>query len=501
MDGVIAVDVGTQSLRANLYNIEGHLLWSSQKAYETKFSAPGWAEQNPNDWWKALCSSIREIIKAYPQILVKAIAIDATSSTVLAVDSNGEPLTNAILWMDIRASEQAEKINATNHPVLSWCGKQVSPEWFLPKLLWIKEHLPEIYRNAYLIVEALDWLNYKLTGRWVASQCNASCKWNYLPGDGWSTDFLEAIGVPELVEKVPSTTLSVGSIIGNLKKEVAYDIGCGGDVLVIQGGIDAHISTIGLGNFEEGEASLILGSSSVLLVNTKTQKTLEGFWGPYKDPLYKGLNLIEGGQTSSGSIIDWFIKKVAKHYVIQTTAKLKPYEWLDIEASKISPGSEGLVILDHWQGNRTPYKDPYSRGIIWGLSLNHGAPHIGRAIYEGIAFGIRLLFDRLEKAGISIKKLKVCGGGTKSKLWLQILSDICERAMWATQENASLLGGAILAAKGASLFSSITEAFTVMHPELKMIEPTNSFSKYLENYELYQKLYTVTKPLRRYKGE
>ncbi|WP_369018178.1 FGGY-family carbohydrate kinase [Thermatribacter velox] len=481
-----------------MYDIEGRLLWSSQKTYETKFPVPGWAEQNPNDWWEALRLCVREAVKMCPHISVKAIAIDATSSTVLAVGSNGEPLTNAILWMDIRASEQAKKINATNHPILSWCGKQVSPEWFLPKLLWIKEHLPEIYRKAYLIVEALDWLNYKLTGKWVASQCNASCKWNYLPGEGWSIDFLEAIGVPELVEKIPSQILPVGSVIGNIKKDVAHDIGCEESVLIVQGGIDAHIATIGLGSFGEREGSLILGSSSVLLVNARLQKTLEGFWGPYKDPIHKGLSLIEGGQTSSGSIIDWFIKKVAKHYSIKAKAtKLNPYEWLDDEASKVPPGSEGLIVLDHWQGNRTPYKDPYSRGIIWGLSLNHEASHIGRAIYEGIAFGIRLLFDHLEKAGIGIKNLKVCGGGTRSKLWLQILSDICEKEMWVTQENASLLGGAILAATGASLFPSIVEAFAAMKPNLKVIKPVKDFSEYLANYELYQKLYVATKPLRR----
>ncbi|MEM2002520.1 MAG: FGGY-family carbohydrate kinase, partial [Candidatus Methanomethylicaceae archaeon] len=197
---------------------------------------------------------------------------------------------------------------------------------------------------------------------------------------------------------------------------------------------------------KEGDVVLILGSSSVLLMHTAISNPIQGFWGPYKEPLIAGLNLIEGGQTSSGSIIRWFVEKIARHYSWEGQQKgLSPFEILDLEASKVAPGAGGVVVLDHWQGNRTPYKDPSSRGLIWGLTLYHDAPHLGRAIYEGISFGVRLLLDRLKEERVKFGDIKVCGGGTKSRLWLQILADVAERPLKVTSENMTLLGNAVLA--------------------------------------------------------
>ncbi len=497
IEGVLSIDLGTQSIRAALYTFKGQLLSLATKGYETYYPAPGLAEQNPEDWWKAFKLAVQELVEKCPTISVVAIVASATSSTVLPVDCEGNALTRAILWMDTRASKQARRINETFHPLLRWCGGTVSPEWFWPKLLWIKEEQPKVYSEAYHIVEALDWLNYKLTGRWVSSQCNASCKWNYLSDKGWSTDFFEEIGVPEFMTKIPSEVLPMGTLIGKLRREAAFDLNCKEGIPVVQGGVDAHASVVGLGNFKEGETSLVLGSSSVLLVNTSSCNPISGFWGPYKEPLWKGLNLLEAGQTSSGSILSWFIEKVARHYVFEADRRdLNPFDLLDAEASKVSPGSEGVLVLDHWQGNRTPYKDPDSRGVIYGLTLGHDASHIGRAIYEGISFGIRLLVDYLKRDGIYISCIKACGGGTKSGLWMQILTDICEQPLDITMENMTLLGNAIVGATGVGIFSSFTEGFEMMQPCFTRVAPTTSFSVYQENYEHYCSLYSLLRTLR-----
>ncbi|MDI3542977.1 MAG: hypothetical protein PWP57_580 [Candidatus Atribacteria bacterium] len=497
IEGVLSVDLGTQSIRAALYNLKGQLLSLATEGYKTYYPAPGLAEQNPEDWWEALKLAVQKLTRECPMVSVVAIAASATSSTVLPVDCEGNPLTKAILWMDTRASKQARRISETLHPLLEWCGGTVSPEWFWPKLLWIKEERPEVYSEAYHIVEALDWLNYKLTGRWVSSQCNASCKWNYLSDKGWSNDFFEEIGVPEFMVKIPSEVLPMGTVIGKLQKETALDLKCKDGIPVVQGGIDAHASVVGLGNFEEGETSLVLGSSSVILINTSFCSPISGFWGPYKEPLWKGFNLLEAGQTSSGSIMNWFIERIAKHYISEADKRnLSPFDLLDAEAFKVPPGSQGVVVLDHWQGNRTPYKDPDSRGVVYGLTLSHEASHVGRAIYEGISFGIRLLLDYLKEEGIYTTCIKACGGGTKSGLWMQILADVCEQPLDVTVENMTLLGNAIVGATGVGIFSSFAEGFEIMQPNFTRVNSKTSFSVYQENYERYCRLYPLAKGLR-----
>jgi FGGY-family pentulose kinase len=494
--GIVSIDLGTQSARVALYDLKGRLLALAVKSYKTWYPVPGAAEQDPKEWWSAIRSGVVEVTSKYPECSVIGITASATSSTVLPVDSAGNPLARAILWMDTRATKQAEKINRIASPVLRWCGGSVSPEWFLPKLLWIKEKQPELYSEAYLIVEALDWLNYMLTGKWVASQCNASCKWNYIPGEGWPVDFVEAVGLPDLLCKIPSEVLPVGTPIGVLRKEIAADLRCKEGIPVVQGGVDAHLSLVGTGSFREGDVSLVIGSSSVLLMNTTICEPIPGFLGPYKGPLYKGVNLLEGGQISSGAIIRWFVEGVAKHYAIEADRKgLSPFDLLDAEASEVAPGAEGIVVLDHWQGNRTPYKDPASRGLIWGLTLYHGAPQVGRALYEGISFGVRLLFDRLGEGGIQVRDIKVCGGGTKSRLWTQILADVIERPLKVTSENMTLLGNAIVAATGIGVFSSFEEGFLAMKPTFEEVSPIVPFSAYRDSYEKYQKLYRLAKDL------
>jgi len=492
----MAVDLGTQSIRIGLYDLKGRMLSEVGRKYKTYYPLPGWAEQDPRDWWKAFIGGARETMSRFPNVAILAIAVSATSSTVLPVDHEGNPLNKAIIWMDVRATEQTERINKARHPILKWCGGEVSAEWLLPKVLWFKEKRPEIYEKACLIVEAIDWFNYKLTGRWVGSQCNASCKWNYLPGEGWSKDFLEAIGLAELGQKVPSEILPVGTVIGFLEKDVAREIGCDPGIPVAQGGIDAHTSMIGLGNFEEGEVSLVLDSSSVFLMNVNFSSVIPGFWGPYKDPLYQGVLLLEGGQVSSGSILNWLVEKIAKQYISEAQKhRVTPFDLLDTEASKIPPGANGLIVLDHWQGNRTPYKDPYSRGIIWGLTMNHEVPHIARAIYEGTSFGIRLFLDYLKEKNILVRKIKVCGGGTRSHLWTRILADVCEQPLKVTLENMTLLGSAIVAACSVDAFHSFEEGFLAMQPEFEVISPQYPFSEYQKNYEHYCKLYQISKKL------
>ena len=214
-------------------------------------------------------------------------------------------------------------------------------------------------------------------------------------------------------------------------------------------------------------------------MNVRACDVIPGFWGPYKDPLYKDIILIEGGQVSSGSILNWLVEKIAKQYVFEAQKnRVTPFDLLDAESLKVPPGANELVILDHWQGNRTPYKDPRSRGVIWGLTMSHGVPNIARAIYEGTSFGIRLFLEYLKEKNIFIQRIKTCGGGVRSYLWTHILADICEQPLKVTLENMTLLGGAIIAACSINVFHSFEEGFLAMKPKFDVVIPEHPFYKY-----------------------
>ena len=264
---LFSIDLGTQSARAACFDETGNRLSMAEVAYETRYPRPGWAEQRPSDWWKAVCSCCHQAAAALSDDdKAAAICIGATSSTVLPVDAQGEPMSDAILWMDTRAREECALVNATGHPILSYCGGGVSVEWMLPKTLWLKNNKPDIYSGAHKIVEALDWLNYKLSGEWAASKCNASCKWTFSDVEGgFAEDFFKNIGFPEYAEKWPTTVRAMGEPVGRVTPQAAEALGIKGAPVLIQGGIDAHVGMVGLGTVVPGIMGVIMGTSFVHL--------------------------------------------------------------------------------------------------------------------------------------------------------------------------------------------------------------------------------------------
>ncbi len=498
---VLAIDAGTESIRSGLFDSSGKPIAIASHPYQTFFPYPGWAEQSPLDWWDGLKKTVAECIQQaniLPEA-VKAIAIDATSSTVLPVDSTGKPLSNAILWMDGRASKEIELIRQTNHPVLKYSGGEDAVEWMVPKMLWLKKNHPEIYQKASKIVECLDWLNFKLTGEWVASICNATCKWNYVSREnGWPDDFFKLIGLGDFREKWPAKVVSLGEVLGVLTSDAANELGLIASIPVCQGGIDAHIGMLGMGVVSAGDLSLTIGSSSVHLGLMEEPVWSKGIWGPYPDAVIPGLWLAEGGQVSTGAITKWFREQLGYPEVqLSTQMGINAYQILADEASRVPPGSDGLIALDFWQGNRTPYRDPHARGVFVGLTLNHTRAHLYRAILESVAFGTRNILETMANAGCVFDKIIVGGGGSKNRLWLQIHADVCQRPLRTVAfQDSSLLGGAICAALGAGWYPSLVEASSSMTRVEGVVEPNPKvYEQYEYSYRKYVEIYHQLKEI------
>jgi len=493
---VFGIDIGTQSLRAGLFDLKGRPLVFVTREYPVRHPRPGWAEQNPEQWWEALVTTVRECVRrsgVEPEEIV-ALSLDNASCTVVAIDSNGEPLRPALLWMDVRAHDQADRVTATGDPILKYVGDIESPEWMIPKAMWIKECEPEVYGQADKIVESIDWLNYKLTGRWVGCINNVTCKWNYAtPEGGWSVDLLLQLGVEDLYEKWPEEILPVGAAVGTLMPSVAATLGLSPTTQVIQGAIDAYAGSIGLNTLRPGRLALITGSSTCHLAVSEDALFDSMAWGPYPDAVISGLWILEGGQVSTGSIVKWFVDQFAYREQLEASERdSTAYEILDEKASAIPPGSEGLVLLDYWQGNRSPLRDPLARGVVWGLSLKHSRAHVFRAIYEGTAYGTRHILEDLGNAGFQCTEMYACGGGTKSELWMQIHADVCQLPILIPEvQEAMTLGSAICAAVGSGHYPSLAEAADQMVRVETRVEPNPSMK---EVYDFYFQKYVASYP-------
>ena len=499
---LLGIDGGTKSLRVGIFDLKGRRVAFASEPYPVYFPHSGFATQDPEDWWEAFKGALSKALiqsKVNPR-KIEAIGMDATSCTIVFTDKQGNPLRRAIPWMDARASKEAKLISATNDPALKYHGwNNVPSEWMPCKALWVKKNEPQIYNKAYRVCEYIDWFIYKLTGRWTVSMTNATLKWYYdKPGGGWPKEFYKKIGLGDILEKFPSEVVKLGERVGHVCPEVADQIGVKPGIPVVEGGSDGYVAILGLNVTAPGKLALITGSSHMLIGLTRKEFHFPGIFGTFPETVIPGLNTIGGGQISTGSIIEWFKDNFYyKKFLDAQRKRMDIYDILNDEASKLKSGSEGLIVLDHWQGNRSPYVDPESRGVIWGLSLRHTPAHLFRAIMEGVAYGTENILRTFKQAGFESKEMSACGGATKSKLWMQIHSDVSAIPIYIPKETeAACLGSAILASVGGGYYDSLQEACEKMVKIAYVIEPNSKnhdiykfyLDKYIQTYKKMQEL-------------
>jgi FGGY-family pentulose kinase len=492
---LLGLDVGTQSLRAALVELGGGTAAFGIAPFETTYPNPGWAEQQPLDWWSAAVEAVR-LALAQGGVLpdqVIAVGLDCTACTVMACDAGGNPLRPALLWMDQRAAREAAEISETGDPILRYVSGRVSPEWMLPKALWLKRNDHEVYRRAARIVECTDWLMFQLTGEWTLSLNHVAVKWNYArPDGGWPLALLEAVGLTDLLEKWPTRIVPLGKGDARLSDRAAGALGLRPGIPVAQGGIDAYLGMLGLGATQDGDVAVIVGSSTCHLAQSREGVFGSGAAGCYPDATVEGLYTLEAGQTATGSILDWYRRHFAGTQQAEADRRnVSVFQVLDELAADVPAGALGLVVRDDWQGNRSPYKNPQARGAIAGLSLAHGPGHVVRAIYEATACGTRHILEDATAHGLKVERIFFGGGGAKSPLWLEIHADILKKPIYLARESESCaLGAAIAAAVAAGVYADFDDAARVMVAIDSLVEPDPAnaqvyddlFAKYVDLY-------------------
>ena len=499
---VVGVDGGTGGIRAGLFEIAtGEPVGFADTPYETRYPQPGWAEQDPNDWWVGMGSSVRKVLAdaGVAAADVAGICCDTTCCTVVALDDAGDPLMPCILWMDMRAAEQTEQVLATGDVALrvnSDGAGPVSAEWMVPKALWLKQNRPELFARAAKVCEYQDYVNLKLTGRYCASANNVAVRWHFVDGKP-PTSLLAKLGMPELAEKWPKDVVQMGHAVAPLSEAAAAHLGLDAGIPVAQGGADAFVAMVGLGTVRPGQLALITGSSHLHLGVAEGEFHGRGIWGTYSGALVgERSHVVEGGQTSTGSVVNWFKTMCGGGEGF--------YDEVNAAAALIPPGCEGLVMQEHLQGNRTPHVDPLSRGVVSGLTLRHGRAHVYRSILEGISFGTRLIFDAMRANGYLPESVVVAGGATRSDLWLQIHADVAGIPFKRTKcADAPALGSAVLAAvaagaHGGDVFAAVD---AMVHEEGVVMPRPDVHALYAKPYAAYKATYAATKQLIRRQGK
>lgn len=467
MTSVLSLDIGTNGARAGVFDVDRkRIVAKGEAGYETRHLPPNRAEQNPLDWWRALLAVVPKVLSEAGNPEIAAVSVATFASTVVICDEAGDPLAPAILWMDARAAEEAQR-TAVDHPVMKACGGSDAVEWLVPKAMWLAAHEPDLWARTAVICEALDYVNFRLTGTWCGSLMNATCKWNYDSRTfRFCPDLYETLGVPELAGRLPQRIVPIGGVIGELLPKVAQQLGIRGKPVVVQGGIDAHMGTFGADAITPGAMLLIGGTSNVHITQVPDDgREITGVWGPYPNALTPGLRMIEGGQVSAGSILKWLSGDIFG----LDGAALRD---LIAAAGAIEPEATGLLALDFWMGNRTPYRDARLRGAFLGLSLSHDRATIYRAAVTAVALGAANVVHDLERQGVGIDRIVLAGGIQRNPLWMNATIDAIGKEVGiAEDDNLSLYGCAVASTVGLGLYRDLMAAASAMRAPVRPAAP------------------------------
>ncbi|HEV7277625.1 MAG TPA: FGGY-family carbohydrate kinase [Devosiaceae bacterium] len=483
-----AVDVGTGSARAGIVDPTGNLLARAELPIAMRRADANHAEHDSEQIWSAVCGAVRRALGmagARPEE-VAGISFDATCSLVVR-DREGAPLGvsrdggdnwDTIVWLDHRALGEAAECTASGHRVLDYVGGAMSPEMEVPKLMWLKRHLPGQWARAGRFFDLADFLTWRASGNAARSQCTLTCKWTYLGHEepGWQRDFLAGVGLEDMLERggLPERATPIGSDLGPLTAAAARDLGLGTGCRVGAGLIDAHAGALGvLGAMaaDVGEVdrhlSLIAGTSSCVMALSAEARPMSGVWGPYYGAVLPQAWLNEAGQSATGALLDHLIRwhgaggepDAARHRAI--IARI-----LELRAAEGPDLAPRLHVLPDFHGNRSPLGDPQALGVISGLTLDSDFDSLCRLYWRAavaIALGVRHILETLNGRGYAIDTLLVTGGHTRNPLLMELYADAtgCTVIEPSTQD-ATLLGVGMVAATAAGLHDSLGAAAAAM---------------------------------------
>ena len=498
---ILAIDVGTTSLKAALFDLDGLLLAVDRQEYKLLTPAPSIVELDPEIYWQACCSSVHNVLNknsTNPKDIL-ALCITGQGETLLCLDSDGKPIHNAIIWLDQRALDESQQIAekfGVNEIYQVTGQPEVMPGWPACKLLWLRRKKPDIFNRTAHLLMVEDFLYYRLTGEFFTDySLQSSSLLLDIKHKTWWPEMLDFLGIKagQLGKLVNS-----GEMIGHLTAQGAQAVGLTSRTVVVSGGMDQIVGAVGAGNVASGVASETTGGALAILASCDQPLFDAGRRVPCQVHAPPGMYCMMPYGLTAGMALRWFRDQFFQFEAQEAVAAgLDPYDAMTQLASLISPGANGLVVLPHLEGAYCPEFNPAARAVFFGVTLRHTKAHFIRAILESVAYMLKRNFSLLESLGLPIHTIYSLGGAARSNLWLQIKADVLQKPITTLQvEEAACLGAAILGATAVRGYNSIDEAVIHMVQPKQTIEPDPSLeSIYQHGYAQYVQLYDKLIPL------
>lgn len=470
----LGVDVGTTGIKALVVNDKGNVLNQYNRSLELDVPKPGWAQQDPDEWLKAVLEILREVSKDYK---IKSISFSGQMHSLVMLDKDDQVLRKAILWCDQRTTSQCKQATQQiggEQAVIGLIANPILEGFTLGKILWVKENEPETFKKMKKVMMPKDYICMKLGGEYGTDYSDASGTAYFNVHDSrWSQEILEHMSIDQTI--LPPVFESQ-SVRGMLRADLAKELGWK-DTLIVSGGADNAVAAYGIGISEPGDTMVSIGTSGTVL--TATEKGEPDFDGKihFFNHVLPGQKYYMGVMLSAAHSLNWFIKTFDINWT---------FEELEKKISHIKPGAGGLLFLPYLNGERTPLRDPNARGVLFGLSSKTTAEEVIRAVIEGVTFGLRDSFE-LIKDKTEVKTIRAVGGGAKNKIWCSIIADNLKMPISIPEnDEGGAYGAAMLAAKGAGIKEEELSTWVKIK---ETIQPNP------ENYQIYDKLYEQFKGL------
>lgn len=486
MNYCIGCDLGTSALKLTLADEKGNVIKSIDETYPLYFPKPGYSEQNPQDWVKALLKGINEITSSIDGF-VTSIAIDGQMHGLVCLDENYDVIRNVILWNDSRSKKEVDYLNTiiSKETLLEETGNIAYSGFTLPKILWLKENEDESFKKIKHIMLPKDYLNFVLTGKIYTDPSDAAGTLVYdVKNHTWSKKMIE---ISSLNASCFPEVINSGTYIGNVKEEIKKELDLTCDIHVYQGAGDNAAAAISNGTLLDCETNISLGTSGTIFINTKNYThakngAIHTFMGANDQYCLLACML------SCASCLKWLNEDIFK-----TDNFTKEQE----ELSKNDIINNSLFFLPYMMGERSPINDDNIRGVFLGLNLNTKRKDMTLAVLEGVSFALKDSFMAIEEMGIHIQESKIIGGGSKSMLWLEILSSILNIPLHINENNyGPSYGMCMLCLVGEKHFSSLAEIKEKCIHVKKTIYPNKELIEhYKEKYNRFKKIYPTIKDL------
>ncbi len=485
---LLGLDISTTGAKALIIDEIGNVMSSHSVAQSISQPEPLWSEQNPSDWWDGIVTSTRAALSeaSLRGNDIAAVGLTGQMHGLVLLDGNGNVLRPSILWNDQRTQEQCDQITEIVgfERLIELTGNRALTGFTAPKILWVRQHEPEVYGQTAHILLPKDYIRLKLTGEYATDMAGAAgTSLLNVKDRAWSAEIISMLEIP--AEWLPPTHEGT-EITGTISTQAANATGLKAGTPVVGGGGDQAAGAVGVGAVKSGIIALSLGTSGVVFAPLnhyayEPQGRLHAFCHAVPNMWH-----FMGVMLSAAGSLQWYRDTLAPNILFNNL--LAP-------AADIPPGSEGLLFLPYLTGERTPHPDPTARGAFIGLTTRHTQAHMTRAVLEGVAFGLKDGFELIAQASLPDEiEIRVAGGGARSTLWRQILADVLNATLVSTSTTeGGAYGAALLASVGAGIYQDVQTTCEATIATGDAITTSANQSQYAAPYELYQALYPSLK--------